>query len=89
MPSSLLAQGYTPIGSAQDQNNLRRDHQFNLTLELNAFGKIEWLFTCPILQGPRKWQEQANILLIGDLVIVGDPEDFKEKGNWLYCQSFS
>ena len=82
-PASLLTPGldpYTPIGTAHQKEYLKRDYCFNLAWVSDKFWR-EWVvFYLPPLQGRNKWREVAKNLQEGQLVIVGDSEDFTKRG---------
>ena len=73
---------HTPISAFHDQEDLRRDYVYNVTLAQKLWQSwIEGYL--PTLQGRNKWREIRQNLTPGQLVLVADAEDICKRGT--YC----
>ena len=84
-PSSFLGQQlapYTPVSTFYDRGDLRRDYLYNATLTQKFRGSWSKGYL-PTLQRERvKWKISWENLSPGQLVLVGDADDFSKRGSF-------
>ena len=83
-PSSFLGQQlapYTPLSSFHDEDDLRRDFRYNMTLA-NKFWLSWFKGYLPTLQGRGKWRNVKENIAPGQLVLVGDAPDIGNRGTY-------
>ena len=65
----------TPVGAFYNTGDLRRDYVCNATLAHKFW--LCWIKGyLPTLQGKSKWRVTRENLSVGQLVVVGDAQDF-------------
>ena len=83
-PSSFLGQQlspYSPIDIFHDRGDLRRDYLYNANLAHKFW--LSWVKGyLPTLQASVKWRVTKNNLVPGQLVLVGDSDDFVHRGSY-------
>ena len=83
-PSSFLGQQlslYSPIGAFHNRGDLRRDYLYNANLAHKFW--LNWLKGyLPTLQARIKWRVTKNNLVPGQLFLVGDSDDFVNRGSY-------
>ena len=83
-PSSFLGQQlapYMPVGTFHDRGDLRRDYLYNATLA-HRFWESWSKGYLPTLQKRGKWRISRENLSPGQLVLVGDADDFSKRGSF-------
>ena len=83
-PSSFLGQQlapYTPLSSLHDEDDLRRDFRYNMTLA-DKFWLSWFKGYLPTLQGRGKWRTVKENIAPGQLVLVGDAPDISNRGTY-------
>ena len=83
-PSSFLGQQlapYTPLSYFHDEDDLRRDFRYNMTLA-NKFWLSWFKGYLPTLQGRGKWRTVKENIVPGQLVLVGDAPDIGNCGTY-------
>ena len=83
-PSSFLGQQlspYSPIGTFHDHGDLHRDYLYNANLAHTFW--LSWVKGyLPTLQAHVKWRVTKNNLVPGQLVLVGDSDNFVHRGSY-------
>ena len=83
-PSLLLTPAFhpnTPVGKPHDRDELRRDFRFNRALAQKFWHR--WMkFYLPLLQRRKKWLEETPNLEVGQMVLVGGPDDLNKRGHY-------
>ena len=83
-PSSLLTPAFhpnTPVGKPHDRDELRRDFRFNRALAQKFWHR--WMkFYLPLLQRRKKWLKETPNLEVGQMVLVGGPDDLNKRGHY-------
>ena len=83
-PSSFLGQQlapYTPLSSFHDEDDLRRDFRYNITLA-DKFWLSWFKGYLPTLQGRGRWRTVKENIAPGQLVLVGDAPDIGNRGTY-------